>query len=284
MNSNSDVLKKQHSARKIQEKLGLKSLPDISITNRQLFRYDDEEDGLCRFEREGLIKDAPPGYYCGFSDYIQICEDDCPELFYYMNKDKGYKIRLSKIAVHIGHETFFGGFNWLFIGTFHSGQRFCAVIYLLVTEPFTKCGLSSLLKEEEIRIALLEHCDFIQTYHHADNPCFNEAIIPSLHNGFFFYHGSDNGGCEYEDTGYIHLRKYLNPAEIRDIRVSFKDGTVFESPARNQEIIDYLLSCGTFPGRKIAAIERSGVDERLLPLTSQPSPLTSHLIHNLQYI
>lgn len=173
-----------------------------------------------------------------------------------MDKDRGYKIRLIKIAVHIDSEIFFGGFNWLFIGTFRNGRRFCAVIYLLVTEPFTKCGLSSLIKEEEIQIARSERCDFIQTYHHADNPCFNEAIIPSLNSGFIFYHGTDNGGCEYEDTGYIHLRKYFDPAQVRDVRIRFKDGTVFESPSRNQEIIAYLLRCGPFPGRNIAEIER----------------------------
>lgn len=253
-----DVLKKLHAAHKIREKLGLKFLPDISAVNRQLLGYDDEEDGLCRFERAGLIKDAPPGYYCGFTDYIQICEDDCPELFYYMDKDKGYKIQLIKIAVSIDHQTIFCGFDWLFIGTFRSGERFCAVIYLLVTEPFTKCGLSSLIKEEEIRIARSEHCDFIQTYHHTDNPCFSEAIIPSLNEDFFFYHGTDKGGCEYEDTGYIHLRKYFDPARVRDIRVSFKDGTVLQSPSRNREIIEYLLRCGPFPGRSIAEIEIRG--------------------------
>lgn len=248
--------KKEISAEKIRATLGLRTLPEISFNIRELIHYDDKE-GMRHFERIGLIRDEPPGYYSRFSEYIEVFRDDCPELSYYFDHHSAHRAYLIRLGIDYDGTLTPAAFNWVFTGRLLNGDRFCAVIYVMVMEQFRNCGLYSLLKLKEIDLAVSEGCDFIQTYHVAWNTNFNHAAIPNLKNGFLFYRGTDNGNCLYEDSGYIHFRKYLDPQRIQNVRVTFRDGRVLESPSQNQEIIRYLTGIREFPGKSIMKIGES---------------------------
>ena len=154
--------------------------------------------------------------------------------------------------------TIVAGYEWAFLGRLKTKDKFLAVLNLKVRRIFRGCGLSTLIKFKELDLARKQTCDFIQTYHAADNPYFLSAISPSLNQGFVLYHGRPTGIEAYEEEGYIHLRKYLKRKTRPDIKVTFKDGTVFKSNKENHLILEHLKNAKGLPGRHILKIEEYG--------------------------
>ncbi len=248
------IKKREECAQKIRATQDLASLPEITTTQR-LVAYDDAE-GLREFERVGEITVSPPGYYSMFTDYAQVLKDEYFQLFSDMNPEDAYRTYLITLRVSHGQETVSAGFKWDFIGTLRTGERFCAILHTIVKRRFRKCGLSSLLKLDEVELARSENCDFIQTFHETDNPHFSSIIIPNLKNRFVLHPGIKHKDELHTKGGFVHLRKYFAP--IRNTDVIFKDGTRFESPDQNSEIIRHLLTFKHFPGKQIARIEGRG--------------------------
>jgi len=184
--------------------------------------------------------------------YYQLADDK-------IQNDKGDKSYLIETCVEFsGKLTVAAAYDWLFIGDLKSGDRFAAVLYVRVRDLFKGCGLSTLLKSKEIELAAENKCDFIQTYHKAENPDFLAAIAPSLKAGFVLYHGERTGQEFYEEGGAIHLRKYLSRKTRTDVKVTFKNGPSFKSTKENQLILDYLSGLKDYPGKHIKEIELYG--------------------------
>ena len=166
---------------------------------------------------------------------------------------------LIEVRVEFPRElTIVAGYEWAFLGRLKTKDKFLAVLNLKVRRIFRGCGLSTLIKFKELDLARKQTCDFIQTYHAADNPYFLSAISPSLNQGFVLYHGRPTGIEAYEEEGYIHLRKYLKRKTRPDIKVTFKDGTVFKSNKENHLILEHLKNAKGLPGRHILKIEEYG--------------------------
>jgi hypothetical protein len=243
---------------KIQAKLALNYLPEIIITRRQLTDYYDRE-GLRCFESEGKLIGIPPGYYSGFTDYSELFKDEYIQLFYAMNHTEPHRVYFIRLEISDGKTVKPAGYQWVFMGTLRSRERFCATLYFMVSREFSDCGLSNILKLDEISFAKSERCDFIQTYHDKDNPDFYAAIIPELTYGFMacpgIQHKEELEG--WNQGEFVHLRKYFNPATIEDSVVIFKDGASLKSPSQNQDIIRHLLRFRDlkFPGEAIAGVE-----------------------------
>lgn len=254
MNASNYEKKKIECAKKIQIKFGLKSLPSLTMIKRQLTNFDDKE-GLLSFQKSGLIIGVPDNYYENFSDYIDVLEDEYLQLFYDIDKNKTWETWLLKLQASYEEKTVDAGFKWFFMGKLSSGEVFCAILYGMVADDFRGCSVSSLLKLKEMKFIESKGCDFIQTFHSTDNLYFNAVIIPSLKNNYALYHGSNQGGEQYEESGYVHIRKYFNPAKEKNVWVTFKDKTRLKSPLQNKEIIEKLLSVKDFPGKSIARIE-----------------------------
>jgi hypothetical protein len=244
-------------ARKIQEKLGLKHLPEISVITKLLTEYD-EEDSLHRLEMLGQLIGIPDGYYGRFESYLELFREEYIQLFYEMNHEKPYHIRLVKVDVSCDGSVISAAYDWLFFGKLRSGKSFCAVLFFMVNQRFERCGLSHLLKSAEIALAQSQHCAFIQTYHDKDNPDFNATLIPNLQEGFVLCpgirHKEELDG--WNEGEFVHLRKYFSATNIIKSYVFFTDGAVCESPAQQQEIIRHLRSLANlkFPGESIANV------------------------------
>jgi len=251
-------LLRERCARKIREKLGLKHLPEISVITKLLIAYDGE-DSLHRLEMLGKLIGIPKGYYGRFDGYLELFREEYIQLFYEMNHDAPYHVRLINIQVSDDGSITSAAYNWLFFGMLRSGEPFCAVLFFMVNPAFGNCGLSHLLKSEEIALAMSEHCAFIQTYHDKDNPDFIPALIPNLQEGFIFCpeirHKEESDG--WNKGEFVHLRKYFSADNTIKSNVLFTDGAIYESPAQNQEIIRHLRSLANlkFPGESIAKVK-----------------------------
>jgi GNAT superfamily N-acetyltransferase len=238
---------------RIKEKFGLKNPPKVTVKSRPFIR---NASGRYKLDAAGVDIHVssesflPKGY---FDSAIGTFRDTYRQLWKDTQKGSHLKLCLMEVYVTLGKVDMPAGYNWLITGVLKTGERYCAICDVMVWEIFRGCGLMTLLKREEIEWARQRKCDFIQTWHAAENPDFNSAIIPSLKKGFVLYHGLDDE--EFEESGCINLRYYFERRKIHNVQVLFRDGEVLQSPRQNGSIIDHLLKFKKYPGKSILQIK-----------------------------
>lgn len=240
---------------RIREKFRLKNLPKVIVKLRPFKRNANGRYKLSAAGADTILSSEsllPAGY---FNSAVGTFQETYPQLWNDTHKSIYLKLCLMEVYVTIGQVDIPAGYNWLVSGVLKTGERYCAICDVMVWEIFRGCGVMTLLKREEIEWARQMKCDFIQTWHAAENPDFNSAIIPGLKNGFVLYHGLDDG--EYEESGCIHLRYYFERKKFRNVQVLFRDGKVLQSPRQNEAIIKHLLKFKKYPGKSILQIKKS---------------------------
>ncbi|MEA3429284.1 MAG: hypothetical protein U9Q84_08800 [Thermodesulfobacteriota bacterium] len=247
---------KKKCAEKIRERLGLEDIPQIEIIERP-FRKLKNSTRYKLEESKGIVESAE--YYCKenyFDSSVTDFRSEYRQLSHDTDNSKPFDIRLIEVRVKLGTITTSAGFNWIIIGNLRDSTKYCAIICIYVRELFRLCGISTLLKMKEIQLAGGNGCSFIQTYHVNDNPDFVAAIVPGLRNDFLLYHGKKAGGEQYEEDGYIHLRRYFdNEKHYSNVTIQETSGTII-SPDQNAVIIDFLSKTKKkYPGRIIKKIE-----------------------------
>lgn len=237
---------------RIKEKFGLKNSPRVTVKHRPFKR---NANGRYKLNAAGADTHLASEYFLpnGYFDRaIGTFRETYQQLGKDTQKDSHLKICLLEVYVTLGQVDMPAGYNWLVSGVLKTGERYCAICDVMVWETFRGCGLMTLLKKEEIEWARQSKCDFIQTWHAAENPDFNSAIIPSLKKGFVLYHGFDDG--EYEESGCIHLRYYFEQRKSHNVQVLFRDSKALQSPRQNGSIIKHLLKFKKYPGKSIIQI------------------------------
>jgi len=232
-------------AEKIKSKLKLSLIPVIKINHRKFIRLKSDYDykmALSDFEEiiEPLESWEP---YMHRKNYHMIREirDSYAQVYVDADKTKPFVPHVTEILVKFGKRIIISAaYNFMITGYLKTGEKFMTIASLSVRGLFRDCGLATLLKLDEISLAKQLKCDFIHTWHAADNPRLIAAMAPSLKRGFILYHGPDNGVDEYEDEGCIHLRLYLNGnRHLSKVAISGK-GKSFLSPSENTLIIKTL--------------------------------------------
>jgi len=252
----------EYCRNRIRRRLNLSILPDVQIQIRNFEGPDRGGHYKIRPNAWSIIE--PAEFWCEtgyFKKIVGQLHKEYPQLHRDTNWRIPLKPSLIEPIISFGSSAMkvTGGINWIVTGVLKNKEKYCAVIDVEVRPMFRKCGLANLMKHMEIELAKREKCDFIQTWHWADNPNFNAAIVPSLKREFTLYHGQSHDGDAYEDRGYVHLRYYFDETKKRSVRVKTKDGKVFSSPVDNYAIIDYLEACpNRYPGRMINNIEEYG--------------------------
>jgi len=247
---------------KIQEKLGLRKKPKIEISIRKLKgpdgrgAYSLPKHDIVVNESIELSNDTQ-----SFDKAISQFREQYYSLYRNTLKQSIYKIYLIEPLVHLGKATVAGGFNWIIMGILNDGKKYAAILEVEVRPIMRKCGLMTLMKHEEIKLAERKKCDFIHTWHWSENPFFVSAIASGFSTGFVLYHGKKENGEDdgegYENDGYVHLRYYFD-RKAKNVRVLFTDGTEFKSPRDNDDILKHLKKINKtypYPGRKIKKIE-----------------------------
>lgn len=240
---------------RIAKKLGLKEPPQVSVTTSRLVRYrksdaepvlDPPSNAVDRPEEFCFLAQVPLNALR--AGYTQLAAD----------RDTSVAVESYVLLpqVLLGGVPMLAGYKWVATGKLKDGRTFAAVLDLWIRELFRGCGMATLLKEHEVALAKDKGCTFIHTWHVADGPHFLSAIAPSLKNGFTLYHGTNRGGEEYEESGFIHLRKFLDAASATDVTVSFQDGTTLKSPSGDAAILKHLQTFADKPGEQIATVER----------------------------
>jgi hypothetical protein len=235
----SDTMEK--CRQKIQERLDLKNLPEISVNVR---RFDGPKgNGHYTLPDYKTPVDEPVGYLradAWFANVIQQFKDNYYYLPHNTPKEIPYEVYLIEPLVQLGHSVITGGFNWVIIGTLKNGEKYAAIKDVEVRPMLRGCSLMTLMTQAEITLAQSRGCDFIHTWHLNYNTHFKAAVFPELAAGFMFYRGKANDGEEYEDEQCVHLRYYLDRKKMKNACVRFKGGNVFESPRDNDKIIEYM--------------------------------------------
>jgi hypothetical protein len=247
------ALKKKACAEAIKSRLGLQSPPDISVVKRP---FDLQADGWSyKLRKTRNIAEPATSYGGPFDDPIEALRETYPQLFFDTDKNQPPEITMCDVRVKLGSVKTSAGFVWLAIGSSLHGFKYCAILFVMVRDLFKGCGISSLLKLAEIRMA--HECKFIQTWHEASNRDFISAITPSLKNDFILFHGSHRGGEGYEDdAGAIHLRKYFDEKQRYSI-VTIADDVQLRSPDENDKILERLANHhGRYPGMIIKSVSR----------------------------
>jgi len=247
---------KKKCAEKIRERLGLKKIPQIKIIERPFGKLKNCK----RYKLEEPKEIVESAEYYRNENYFNRSVTDFREEYYQLSRDtddsKPFDICLIEAKVTLGTITTSAGFNWIIIGNLRDGTKYCAIICIYVRELFRECGISTLLKLREIQLAGENGCSFIQTYHRKDNPDFVAAIVPGLRNDFFLYHGKATGGEQYEEYGFVHLRRYFDNEKHYSKVTTEGEPRTLVSPDQNDTIIDLLRKTERkFPGRIIKKIE-----------------------------
>jgi hypothetical protein len=262
MNMKSDVIKSCRG--KIQEKLDLRDLPEITIHVR---RFDGPN--RCGHYRLPWHKDRvdEPAEHMRDSRWFDKAVQQFKENYYHLHhntrKDIPYEVYLIEPLIRLGNTVIAGGLNWVIMGALKSGEKYAAIKDVEVRSMLRGCSLMTLMTNAEIELAEETGCDFIHTWHFNYISDFVAAVVPELKAGFMFYRGAARDGEYYEDEKCVHLRYYLDrrKMKMKNARVHFKDGKVFESPRNNTEIIDHLRVFvsnhpGKLPGKEIISIEK----------------------------
>jgi hypothetical protein len=258
----SDII--ERCRRKIQEKLDLRDLPEITIHVR---RFDGPN--RCGHYRLPWHKDRvdEPAEHMRDSRWFDKAVQQFKENYYHLHhntrKDIPYEVYLIEPLIRLGNTVIAGGLNWVIMGALKSGEKYAAIKDVEVRSMLRGCSLMTLMTNAEIELAEETGCDFIHTWHFNYISDFVAAVVPELKAGFMFYRGAARDGEYYEDEKCVHLRYYLDrrKMKMKNARVHFKDGKVFESPRNNTEIIDHLRVFvsnhpGKLPGKEIISIEK----------------------------
>ena len=252
----------EYCQNRIQMRMYLKIKPEITVKIRKIEGPDSK--GHYKIEQNQWNIIEPSEFWRGegyFNRMIRALEEEYSQLYRDTDRNVPFSAYLIEPIVMFGSSAMkiSGGFNWVIMGMLKTGEKYCAILDVEVRPLLRRCGLMTLMKHVEIKLAKREKCDFVHTWHVSDNPDFNAAIVPGLKRGFILYHGASEDGEEYEDRGCIHLRYYFDRIKRRNVRVLFKDGREFISPDDNSAIINYLESCpDKYTGRTIRRIEEYG--------------------------
>ena len=252
----------EYCQNRIQMRMYLKVKPGIAVKIRNIEGPDSKDHYKIEQNQWNIIE--PSELWRGevyFNRMIRALEEEYSQLYRDTDRKVPFSAYLIEPIVMFGSSAMkiSGGFNWVIMGVLKTGEKYCAILDVEVRPLLRRCGLMTLMKHVEIKLAKREKCDFIHTWHASDNPDFNAAIVPGLKRGFILYRGASDDGEEYEDRGCIHLRYYLNRMKRRHVRIEFKDGKEFISPEDNSAIINYIESCpDKYPGRTIRKIEEYG--------------------------
>lgn len=259
---------KSSCEKKLQRTFDLGYLPKVhtpyySYEGREKFTTTRSKGiNICKFSRPSEILE--PSEQNDSTTFRNTPIQELADSYLQLNHDRikgtdSFKSYLIEVSVQFeGKLPEAAGYEWVFLGKLTDGDRFYAVLNLSVRDMFRGCGLSSLIKWKEIELANENQCDFIQTYHSADNQHFLAAITPSLKRDFVLYHGEPTGGESYEEGGFIHLRKYLSRKARNDVEVRLKGGLIFKSNKENKPLLEYLNSCEGLPGKEFLTIEQYG--------------------------
>lgn len=254
MKMKSDII--ERCRRKIQEKLDLRDLPGITI-NVRLFDGPDRRGHYRLPEHKDHVNE--PAEFLRNSRWFNNVIQQFKENYYYLpqntRKDIPYEVCLIEPLIRLGNAVIAGGLNWVIMGVLKSGEKYAAIKDVEVRPMLRGCSLMTLMTHAEMEQAKESGCDFIHTWHFHDIPDFLAAVVPELEAGFMFYRGDARDGEDYEDERCVHLRYYLDREKMKNARVHFKDGKVFESPRDNAEIIHRLTRFKEFPGREILRID-----------------------------
>lgn len=247
--------------KKIQEKLNLRDLPEITINVRLFdgpnrcghYRLPEHKDHVD--EPAELLRDSR-----WFDKAIQQFKENYYHLPHNTRKDIPSEVYLIEPLIRLGNVVIAGGLNWVIMGTLKSGEKYAAIKDVEVRPMLRGCSLMTLMTYAEMELAKETGCDFIHTWHFHFIPDFVAAVVPELEAGFMFYRGDARDGEDYGDERCVHLRYYLDREKVKNARVHFKGGKVFESPRDNTEIIDHLKVFGEnypskLPGKEIVNIE-----------------------------
>ena len=252
----------EYCRNRIRRRMYLNVHPDITVKIRNFEGPD--RGGHYKIQPSEWNVIEPSEFWCeagAFNGVKGMLKEGYPQLHKDTDRNVPFSAYLIEPIVCIGSSAIkiSGGFNWVIIGVLKNGEKYCAVLDVEVRPLLRRCGLMTLMKHAEFELARREQCDFIQTWHMSDNPDFNAAIVPSLKRGFILYHGPSGNGEDYEDIGQIHLRHYFDRRKRRNVRVMFKDGKEFMSPAENSAIVFYLESCpDIYTGKTIRKIQEYG--------------------------
>lgn len=258
----------EYSQSRIKKRLYLRICPDISLKIRKFKGPDGSGHYRIESNKWDVIEPSESLFHEGCFNRVKgQLEEEYPQLYRDTDRSISFQAYLIEPIVCIGSTAvkISGGFNCVIMGVLKSGEKYSAILDVMVCPMLRRCGLMSLMKHAEIELANREKCDFIQTFHASDNPDFNAAIVPSLKRGFILYHGEDTDGEDYEDKGFVHLRYYIDPEKRRNVAVGFKGGKELMSPEDNESIIHYLEGCpDMYSGKTIRKIEAYGkaMDQR----------------------
>ena len=256
--------KKKDCSVRISQRFGLAAEPVIEVVRNNLVARADGWSYNVAFP-DGAVE--LPDKYCHYvlfdpdgapKNPIEVLRQEYPQLFYDADKNAGFETDITEVRATFGSVCVSAGFNWTITGTIReTNKMFCAVLFVYTRELFRSCGIASLLKKDEIELSAERGCSFIQTWHRKDNPSFYAAISPGLKEDFFLYHGSDAGGEEYEESEYVHLRKYLDGQSFSS-RVELEGSSkIFLSPRDNAKIAEVFRTTGNeYPGRLVQSVSR----------------------------
>ena len=253
----------EYCQKRIRKRLRMSIDPDVTVNIREFEGPDHRgqyriKSNLCRAVQEPSEFLCEEGY---FNRVKGMLREEYPQLWRDTERNVPLTVFLIETIIFIGstHAQISGSFNWLAMGMLKNGEKYCAVLDVEVRPLLRRCGLMNLMKHAEIALARREQCDFIHTWHESDNPNFNAAIIPSLKRWFILYHGDGDDRTEYEGNGFVHLRYYFDRKKRRNVKVQFKYGKEFTSPAENGAIVFYLDSCpDIYAGKTIRNIQPYG--------------------------
>ncbi len=256
--------KKKDCAVRIRQRFGLAEVPVIQVVRNNLVVLADGWSYKIAFP-DGAVELPDKYCYDVFFDSpgnpknpIEVLRHEYPQLFYDADKNAGFETDVTEVRATLGSVCISAGFNWTISGTIRGTDKmFCAVLYVYTRELFRSCGIAGLLKKDEIELAAERGCSFIQTWHKKDNPNFYAAIAPGLKEDFFLYHGSNAGGEEYEESEYIHLRKYLDGQSFSS-RVQFGGRSQkLISPRDNAKISElFRTTSEEYPGMLVKAVSK----------------------------
>lgn len=231
----------------IQARLGLFEPPETVLFDRREGDAPEPEPVLDLPEARG----KPNGPHRALAEnYLQLSHD--------LDGEQRVESIFVEVRVRLGQVLVCAGHSRLAAGRLATGERFAAVVAVEVGELFRECGVRSLLSLGEIEAAEKSGLDFLQIYVRAGNPAFMAAVVPSLRNGFVLFRGNARGGEQYEEAGYVHLRKYLDgtPREAAVLLEHGGGGAEFSSPSENGRIVEYLSSLKRlkYPGKAVKRI------------------------------
>jgi len=234
-------------AENIKKKLGLAKTPRVLLYSRPFEKTPDL--WIYTIDSHKYVSDTTESMFFWDDtfnrDYLYPVGDlseEYPLIFDAADKNGAFKPLFTEVLIIINRKIkVSAAYNYMITGTLLNGQKFMAILALYVRELFTGCGLASLIKLEEIRLASEEGCDFIHTWHEYNNPNLSSAILPGLKTGFLLFQANENDGIGHNGDCSIHLRKYFRNSHSSEVYIENLREPL-KSPDQNEDIINALLT------------------------------------------